>query len=158
MKVVLDVNIILSALIRDSITRKIIFNSQLDFYFPEPSLHMIRKYKEYVIEKSGLNSDEYDRILSTLLNYITLVPTEEIDKNWDKAKELIGHIDEEDVTFIATALSLTDAIIWSNDKDFEKQDKIKVIKTREIIKNRFGILKGIGSFTKDDELKGQLEE
>ena len=37
MKVILDVNVILSALIRDSTTRKIILNSEFDFYFPEPS-------------------------------------------------------------------------------------------------------------------------
>ena len=133
MKIVVDVNIILSALIRDSTTRKIILNSELDLHFPEPSLHKIRKYKDYTLEKSGLSEEEYNKIMATLFKYIKLVPTEEIEKNWGKAKEIMEHIDKEDVVFIATALSITDSVIWSDDGHFEKQDKVKVLKTEEII-------------------------
>src|SRR3989338_3173250 len=99
MKVILDVNVILSALIRDSTTRKIILNSQFDFYFPESSLHKIRKYKGYILEKSGLTEEEYDKIMATLFKYIRLVPTEEIEKTWDKAKKIMEHIDPEDIVF-----------------------------------------------------------
>ena len=133
MKVITDVNVILSALIRDSTTRKIILNSKFDFYFPEPSLHKIRKYKSYILEKSGLTEAEYDKIMATLFKYIKLVPTEEIEKNWDEAKKIMEHIDPEDVVFIATALSISDSIIWSDDGHFEKQDKVKVLKTEDII-------------------------
>jgi len=133
MKIILDVNVILSALIRDSTTRKIILNSQFDFYFPEPSLHKIRKYKDYILKKSGLTEEEYNKIMATLFKYIKLVPTEEIEKNWDKAKKIIEHIDKEDVIFIATALSISDSVIWSDDRHFEKQDKVKVLKTGDIV-------------------------
>ena len=133
MKIILDVNVILSALIRDSTTRKIILNSQFDFYFPEPSLHKIRKNKDYILKKSGLTEEEYNKIMATLFKYIKLVPTEEIEKNWDKAKKIIEHIDKEDVIFIATALSISDSVIWSDDRHFEKQDKVKVLKTGDIV-------------------------
>ena len=133
MKVITDVNVILSALIRDSTTRKIILNSQFDFYFPEPSLHKIRKYKDYILEKSGLSEEEYDKIMATLFKYIRIVPTEEIEKNWDEAKKIMEHIDPEDVVFIATALSISDSVIWSDDRHFEKQGKVKVLKTKDII-------------------------
>ena len=133
MNIILDVNVILSALIRDSTTRKIILNSKFDFYFPESSLHKIRKYKDYVLEKSELTEEEYDKLMATLFKYIRLVPTEEIEKNWNKAKKIMEHIDEEDVVFIATALSISDSVIWSDDRHFEKQDKVKVLKTEDII-------------------------
>ena len=133
MRIILDVNVILSALIRDSTTRKIIFNSQFDFYFPEPSLHKIRKYKDYILEKSGLTEKEYDKLMAILFKYIKLVPTEEIRKNWGKAKKIMGHIDKEDAIFIAAALSIRDSIIWSDDKHFKKQDKVKVLKTGDMV-------------------------
>ena len=133
MKIILDVNVILSALIRDSTTRKIILNSEFDLYFPESSLHKIRKYKSYILEKSGLSEEEYDKIIATLFKYIKLVPTEEIEKNWGEAKKIIEHIDKEDVVFIATALSIIDSVIWSDDRHFEKQDKVKVLKTKQMI-------------------------
>ena len=133
MKVILDVNVILSALIRDSTTRKIILNSEFDLYFPEPSLHKIRKYKSYILEKSGLIEEEYDKIIATLFKYIKLVPTEEIEKNWHEAKKIMEHIDPEDVVFVATALSISDSVIWSDDRHFEKQDKVKVLKTEDMV-------------------------
>ena len=47
MKIVLDTNILISALIKDSITRKIIFESNSEFYYPETSLHELRKHKNF---------------------------------------------------------------------------------------------------------------
>ena len=133
MKIILDVNVILSALIRDSTTRKIILNSEFDFYFKENFIKKIRKYKSYILEKSGLIEEEYNKIMATLFKYIKLVPTKEIDKNWDEAKKIMEHIDKEDVVFIATSLSLPDSVIWSDDRHFEKQDKVKVLKTDGMI-------------------------
>ena len=71
--------------------------------------------------------------MATLFKYIKLVPTEEIRKNWGKAKKIMGHIDKEDAIFIAAALSIRDSIIWSDDKHFKKQDKVKVLKTGDMV-------------------------
>ena len=43
------------------------------------------------------------------------------------------HIDPEDIVFIATALSISDSAIWSDDGHFEKQDKVKVLKTKDVV-------------------------
>ena len=133
MKIILDVNVILSALIRDSTTKKIILNSQFEFHFPEPSLEKIRKYKGYILEKSGLSEEEFKDLMAILFKYIRIVPTEEIEKNWQEAKKIMENIDPEDVVFIATALSINDSVIWSDDRHFEKQDKVKVLKTEEMV-------------------------
>ena len=133
MKVILDVNVILSALIRDSTTRKIILNSEFDFYFPEPSLNKIRKYNIYILKKSGLTEGDYNKIMATLFKYIQTVHTEEIEKNWDKAKRIMEHIDPEDIVFVATALSIANSVIWSDDKHFENQNKVKIFKTKEMM-------------------------
>ena len=135
MKVILDVNVILSALIRDSTTRKIILNSQFDLYFPEPSLDKIRKYKDYILEKSGLTEEEFKDLMAILFKYIRILPTEEIEKNWKEAKNIMEHTDPEDVVFIATALSIKDSVIWSDDRHFEKQDKVKILKTKDALHN-----------------------
>ncbi len=132
MKIVVDVNIVLSALIRDSSTRKIICELGQELYFPEPSLHKLRKYKDYVIGKAGLNEKDYTNLLAILFKYIKVIPTEEIKENWDKAKEIMGRVDEEDVVFIAAALSLDNSAIWSEDKDFERQTAVKVLKTKDV--------------------------
>lgn len=133
MKIVVDVNIILSALIKDSITRRIIVDSGFEFYFPENSLHKIRKYQNYIIEKSGMGELEYNQILTKLLSYIKMVPIEELLAYWSTAKEIMEKIDSEDVVFIASSLAIPNSIIWSNDSDFDKQNKVKVLKTKDIL-------------------------
>jgi len=42
----------------------------------------------------------------------------------------MGHIDENDVVFIATALAFN-CSIWSDDKHFQKQNRVKIFKTSE---------------------------
>ena len=133
MIIIVDVNIILSALIRDSITREIILKSGQDFCFPEPSMHKIRKYKELILRKSGISEPEFSMILNSMFKFIRLIPTEEIFANWDEAKKIMEHIDPEDVTFIAAALSQNNTVIWTDDKHFDKQKRILNLKTIEVI-------------------------
>ena len=133
MIIVIDVNVLLSALIKDSTTREIIVKSGQDFYFPELSLNKIRKYKELILKKSGLSELEFLVILHNLLRFVRIIPIEEILKNRDKAKEIMEYIDPEDVIFIAAALNYNDAIIWSDDKHFDKQNEVLVLKSRQII-------------------------
>lgn len=134
MKIIVDVNVVLSALIRDSTTRRIILTSNIDFYFPESSLHKIRKYKNYILEKSGLDEGSYYFILTNLFKHIRLVPDEDVLKNWDEAKKIMEKIDEEDVVFIAAALSFDNSVIWSDDAHFDKQNKVEVLKTRDMVR------------------------
>ena len=95
MIIIVDVNIFLSALIKDSTTREILIKSGHIFYFPEISLQKIEKYKTLITEKSGLSETEIFSLFNSLLNYIKIVPNNEIQSNWREAKMIIGDIDEE---------------------------------------------------------------
>ena len=133
MIIIVDVNIFLSALIKDSTTREILIKSGHIFYFPEISLQKIEKYKTLITEKSGLSETEIFSLFNSLLNYIKIVPNNEIQSNWREAKMIIGDIDEEDIAFIACALTIEDSIIWSDDKHFEKHAQILTLKTTDIV-------------------------
>lgn len=134
MKVVIDTNILMSALIKDSTTRKIIVKSNWEFYYPEVSLHEIRKYRSLILQKSGMNEEEFTRLFNRLLSSIKIIPEEYIHKRLDEANKILGKIDPKDVVFLATALSIEDSVIWSDDRHFEKQNKVKLLKTKDIIK------------------------
>ncbi len=134
MKIIVDVNALISALLRESTSRGLIVNSGQDFGFPEPSLHKIRKYKEYILEKSGFSEFEFLIIFHSLLHFIRIIPTEEISQHLNEAKKIMEHIDPEDVTIIATALSQENSVIWSNDAHFDKQNKVFVLKTEDMVK------------------------
>ena len=52
---------------------------------------------------------------------------------WEEAKKIMTQIDPEDVPFIAAALSQENAIIWSDDKHFDQQDRVLNLKTKDIV-------------------------
>ena len=85
------------------------------------------------MEKSGFTEKEFHDVMADLFLHIHIVPEEDIRKNWNEAIGIMKHIDEEDVVFIAAALSISDSVIWSDDGHFEKQDKVKVLKTEEMV-------------------------
>ena len=107
-KVVVDTNIIISALMKDSVTREIIFNFSGKLYFLSFSMDELKKYEQYIIDKTKQDKME-------------------------EAKAIMEHIDPDDTPFIAAAI-LTGGDIWSDDKHFEKQKRVKVWKTSEIYK------------------------
>ncbi|HLD41431.1 MAG TPA: putative toxin-antitoxin system toxin component, PIN family [archaeon] len=137
MKVIIDTNIIISALIKDSITRKIIVESGWEFYYPEVSLHELRENKTEILEKSGLEETEYLKLASKILSYMNLLSDEQIAVNLNQAKKELGKIDPDDIPFLAAALSIPDSFIWSHDSDLEKQKLVKVIKTKDILEFLF---------------------
>ena len=130
MKIIVDTNIIISALIADSLTRKIIMKSELEFYYPDIGLNEIIKYKHLILQKSQMKENELDILLSLLLKRIVLLSEDRIKQKFREATEIFKTIDPDDIIFLAAALSIKDSIIWSEDKDFERQKKVKVMKTK----------------------------
>ena len=133
MKIVVDVNVVLSGLLKDAFSRRIILQSGHDFYFPGISLQKIQKYEPYLLEKSGLSRKDFQALLGALYDKIRVVPIEDLQGHWETAKKIMGPIDPEDAVFIAAALSLG-AVIWSDDAHFDRQKKVKVFKTPDMAK------------------------
>ena len=131
MNIIIDTNIFISALIKDSLTREIIVNSPFHFFITEGELIEIKKYEKLIIKKSGLSAIELKELIRILLKYMNVVRNDLILEHKNKAKEIMGKIDKDDVIFIATALA-KNAVIWSDDKHFQKQKEIKIFTTKEI--------------------------
>ena len=134
MILIADANIIISALIRNSKTRELLTIFSFTLYSPDTLLESIEKYKEEFIEKSGLTSKDFEILLNFLLEKITVVKQKEYKSKIEQAKSIIGHIDIEDIDYIALALSMKNDGIWSDDAHFQKQDRIKIYKTEDIVK------------------------
>ena len=133
MNIVIDTNIFISALIKDGMTRNLIISSKDSLLIPEFEFDEIEKHKKEILEKSKLSESELNNLFSNLLKYVAVIETEKIIGYRGEAFEIIGKIDKDDVIFIATALAFN-AAIWSEDSDFQKQNKIKILTTKDMIK------------------------
>jgi predicted nucleic acid-binding protein len=123
LKLVLDTNVILKALIKDSVVRGIILSPKHQLLIPEDAIDETRKHLDVVAEKSGLSESEIDSVLDGLLTNIRVIPAGEVLSKWKEAEEVMAPIDKGDTPFVAAAMSAQCDGIWSDDKDLGRQKK-----------------------------------
>ena len=134
MQIIIDSNILFSALIKDSLIRKIILNFKGFFLFPSFIFEELEKHHEELMKKSKLNNEEFEDLLNIILSKVLIVPSEVLLKHKKEALEIVKDIDVDDVIFIACALAYDLDVIWSDDKNLKKQEIVKVFNTKEVIK------------------------
>jgi predicted nucleic acid-binding protein len=133
MRLILDTNILISALVKESITRNILVMSGIEFLVPEFTFEEIDKHKDEILKKSKLSEQQFYLLMATLKENLTIIPKYEIRK-MKEAKEIMDEIDPNDTVFIALAISTLNDGIWSDDVHFKKQNIVKVCNTEELIK------------------------
>jgi len=130
MILVIDANILFSALIKNSLTAELIFEEDLLLYTPEFIVEEFLKYEDLILKKTSRTKEEFIGIMHILREIITVIPKEEYSE-FMKEAEIISP-DEKDVMYFALTLKLKCGI-WSNDKKLKEQDKIKIYSTKEIL-------------------------
>ena len=135
MKIVLDANALMSALIKDSFAREIITKQKNMLFVPEAVFGTLIRYKQLILKKTNAAPVDLDELIKELLGYIAVLRENEYRAYIKKAKGIMDNIDPEDTVFIACALSLADSVIWSNGKHLKKQSKIEVCTTEELRKS-----------------------
>ncbi|OQX22481.1 MAG: hypothetical protein BWK75_00600 [Candidatus Altiarchaeales archaeon A3] len=133
MRLVINTNIIIGALIKDSLLRKIILSDIFELYAPEYMFEEILKHKKEILEKSGINDIVFTALIMLIEKHILLVPKAEYMKKLELAEKVMKKIDINDSVFIATSLTLN-CSVWSDDKHFDSQSKVNIYKTKDIIK------------------------
>jgi len=136
MHILIDSNILISALIKKGFTRDILTNFNANFLFPEQGLEEIYFYKSEIIRKSKINEKEFYVLLLRLLKYVRLIPIGIFINFKDEANKIMGKIDKDDVLFIAAALALN-CPIWSDDKHFRRQKRVEIFTTKNMYKMYF---------------------
>lgn len=130
MKLVIDTNSIISALIKNGISRRIILSPFIHFITPEYTLQEIEKYSQLICKKAKISLGEFTIVLKLLFEQIEIIPHEEYANSINEAKSLIDDVD--DVPFIALCLASQADGIWSDDAHFKTQRKVSIYRTREL--------------------------
>ena len=135
MKIVVDSNILFSALIKDSKTREILLESNNEFFFPSYVFYEALKHEEELLQKSCMDKKEFLVLLNLILERIKIVSEAELEKHKSEAVSLTKDIDINDVLFAASCLAVKGSVLWSDDKKLKQITKFKVLNTSEIISN-----------------------
>jgi predicted nucleic acid-binding protein len=132
MKLVVDANVVISALIADSKTRERIVTLEPDLLTPAFVHDEIKNYEGLIAEKSGMEPDRVTQFMDLLFQYIEVVPAEDFYQAIERAKGAIGDTDPDDVLYLACAIA-SDAAIWSDDSDFDEQNLVETYSTTDVI-------------------------
>ncbi|MDO8553678.1 MAG: PIN domain-containing protein [Candidatus Micrarchaeota archaeon] len=133
LELIVDANILFSALLAKSATRALIFNSQLKLYSPEYLLSELDEHLKSdneLKEKLKQTNEETNAVIHELIHNINIFPISEYAIFVKRAIEICP--DEYDAPYFALALKLK-CQLWSNDKRLKKQQIIGVLNTSELI-------------------------
>lgn len=133
MRIIIDSNILFSALIKDAFIRKLILKYTGHFLFPEYIFEELNKHREELFQKSKMGEEDFYKLLKIILRKVKVIPNSTLLPHRSEALEIVKEIDPNDVLFIACALAHPNSIIWSEDKALKKQNKVRVLNTTAII-------------------------
>ncbi len=142
MKIVVDTNIIFSALLtpKGGIS-DLLLNSDnhYEFYTPTYVLNELNRHEQKILSISGYSPDELNFLKRSIFKKIDLIDIESIHpQTLKRAIQLTEGIDEFDAPFIALALEL-DTYLWTGDKKLISGLKEKnidlVLRTFEVREN-----------------------
>lgn len=133
MRIIIDSNVLFSALIKDSLTRKIILEYEDKFLFPDFIFEEMEEHKDELREKCGLDDASFDALLSLILDKVRIVPNDSLLPFRDRALDLVKDIDRDDAIFVACALAYDGSYIWSDDRKLKTVKNVRVLNTKEII-------------------------
>ena len=126
---VIDANVLFSALIKGEFTLQLIYllkSAGYKLVSPKAVLDEIEENKEKILKYSEFSSEEIDFILELLGEVIEFIPKERLERYFEEAKKICS--DKDDVPYLALALSLGKVFLWSNDKDLKEDcEKVGII-------------------------------
>lgn len=133
MELVVDANIVFSALIKDSHTRHLLTSGKHNLHIPEFVLEELNNHLNELENKTGNSEQEMKDLLNqiVILGNIQVIPASEFKDRLPKANEISP--DPNDVHYFALALK-RGCSIWSNDKRLKEQKIVKVYTTEEVHK------------------------
>ena len=122
MKVIVDTNIIFSALLHEDnrYANTIIKNdAQYDFYGVYFTLVELFKHKERIKKYSKLSEDDVLEVLYELLKHIHIINDNIISTEvWKQAMHLVHDVDIKDVPNVALTIEL-EGKLWTNDTELK---------------------------------------
>ena len=132
---VVDANIVVAALLKDSTSRRFLLRAKKPQLFtPEFINQELSKYTGDFSKRLKVEEDELKVTLGNLIlaSEMKIVSMQEYLDFMDKAMEITP--DVKDMAYFALALKL-ECPLWSQDRRLKQQSLVRVLDTREVLKD-----------------------
>ena len=135
MLIVVDANRLYSSLLSKGKTFKVFLRNAIshkfEFIAPDFIFFEIGKHTDDIVLRSKLSREELAEVFSFIKEQVKTLPFKEFNSYAAEAESLAPH--EKDTQYFALALAAKSPI-WSQEKSFLKQSKIKILDTDRLLK------------------------
>ncbi|MCK4398642.1 MAG: hypothetical protein KAV25_06590 [Methanophagales archaeon] len=128
--IIVDANKVFAAFITDGIVHDLLFSGKFKPVGPEKLLEEVKKHKVDIAEKARKKLEDIELAIKLLEPEFKMFFRQEYTGKLPEGLKLAPH--PKDVEYFALALRF-DFPIWSNEKEFKKQSKVKVFSTSDLI-------------------------
>ncbi|MCR4368755.1 MAG: PIN domain-containing protein [archaeon] len=132
MHLVVDANIVIAALVKDSTTRKLLLSEKFELAAPQFLFEELEKHVSEISKKAKVGKIELNKLILHMqkTSKITIYESGGFRGLMKEAQKISP--DKNDSQYFALALHLN-CQIWSNDKEMKNQDKVGIFNTKEIL-------------------------
>lgn len=134
MKLIVDTNRIIAALIKNGASRKVILSNKFELITAEFTRKELGKHRAEILKKAKLSEKDFDGLLAMFFKRIYVVDDSAFGIRFGYAMKIMDRIDPNDTPFISLALYIDNDGIWSDDKHFKMQNVIRVFTTSNLLK------------------------
>ncbi len=132
MRILVDTNRIIAALVKVGITREILFDENFEFVTPDYTVTEIIEHEGELLKKIKITKGEFEILLALIFEHIKIIPYEEYKNFIDKCKNDIS--DPDDIPHLAACFATKTEGIWAHDPHFKEQNKVKVFTNIDMLK------------------------
>lgn len=135
MLLVIDANVLCTALLAKGKTVDLLFSDNLEAIAPERLFIEVEKHIQDLVKRSALSLEEIEDVFSGLKKKIRVIGLKEFADFFPEAKKLLGdHV--KDVEYVALALKMR-CPLWSKEKRLKGIDAITTLDADEVERKLF---------------------
>lgn len=138
MRLVIDANVVMSALAKDGAVRASIRTTADALYTPGYISDEIEAHRDEIRAKTELSEHAFNGLLGNILQHIEVVPRDSMQVQLHAAARGLQAYDPDDTLYAAAALEV-DGTVVSNDQAFENQSVVPHMWTSEFVERALGL-------------------
>ena len=86
---IVDVNVIMSALIKEGVSRALLIDSPFTLYSPDTLLSSVNKYRQLITDKSDLSEEEFETLFNLIIESIRVIQEEKYNSYLPEAHNFL---------------------------------------------------------------------
>lgn len=129
-----DANVLIAALLRDSTTRKLIVLGGMELHAPRYLLQEVEAHWEELTARSGVPLAALKAAWRTLRGYMIEHGPEQYEQQLEKAEAMLQDVDVQDAPYVALALAIGADCVWSEDRALTRVRGLRVVRTADLVR------------------------